>query len=423
MGWGALRSAAHIQRLPLRSLHGAGRRRRAERGREDSRSDAGMAGGIEALPFGLLRLYRRCPAERLWKLPGSALPPRRLRPHRRVWEITGVGYPLVDTMVDNDLSSRGCPRGSALEVEAPAKRSAVSSVLRVVRAYLEPDLPIRLLRRSALRIRQARDARTGQSVRFLSHLPGKPGRRRVGAGWQTLAVLLGVSVRRVCVAALVAVVGVGCGDGGEGSDPARQESSDGDVIVAYAEAMSDGDIDAAMDLRCEAGRIAADDREAFEGDLRRFTEAAGRVGVGRIEVTDEDPDVEPSLEGRDAVELTYWPTFDGDEVDEPLVAIVVDEAGERRICAVTTTELASMQATLGDGLADLGPARPDTLAALMPSSPGPDHRLNTDGRMDPATLPEPLDDAVDGWSRIWQHETYGGVTVSAMRFPSGSRPP
>ena len=191
------------------------------------------------------------------------------------------------------------------------------------------------------------------------------------------------------------------------------------MIVAYVEAMSDGDIDAAMDLRCEVGRIVAGDREAFEGDLRRFTEAAGRVGVGRIEVTDEDPDVEPSLEGRDAVELTYWPTFDGDEVDEPLVAVVVDEAGERRICAVTTTELARMQATLGDGLADLGPARPDTLAALMPSSPGPDHRLNTDGGMDPATLPEPLDGAVDGWSRIWQHETYGGVTVSAMRFPSG----
>ena len=190
-------------------------------------------------------------------------------------------------------------------------------------------------------------------------------------------------------------------------------------MVAYVEAMSDDGIDAAMDLRCDVSRIVADDREAFEGDLRRFTEAVGRVGVGRIEVTDEDPDVEPLLEGRDAIELTYWLTFDGDEVDQPLVAIVVDEDGERRICAVTTTEVARMQATLGDGLADLGPARLDTLAALMPSSPGPDYRLNTDGRMDLATLPDALDDAVDGWNRIWQHETYGGVTVSASRFPSG----
>ncbi len=192
------------------------------------------------------------------------------------------------------------------------------------------------------------------------------------------------------------------------------------MVIAYVEAISDDDIDAAMDLRCEVSRIVADEREAFEGGLRRFTEGVGRVGVGRIEVTDEDPDVEPSLEGRDAVELTYWLTFDGDEVDEPLVAIVVDEDGERRICAGATSKLARMQATLGDGLADLGPVRLDTLAALMPSSPGPDYRLNTDGRMDLATLRDALDDnAVDGWSRTWQHETYGGVTVSATRFPSG----
>ena len=199
----------------------------------------------------------------------------------------------------------------------------------------------------------------------------------------------------------------------------RQESSDGDVIRAYTAAMSGGHIDAAMDLRCEVSRIAAGDREAFEGDLRRFTEAVGRVAVGRIEVTDEDPDVEPSLEGRDAVELTYWLTFDGDEVDEPLVAVVVDENGERRICAVTTTELARMQTTLGDGLADLGPARPDTLAALMPSSPGPDYTMTMDGPMDLASLRDALDDAVDGWSRSWQHGTYGGIAVSATRFPSG----
>ncbi len=244
-------------------------------------------------------------------------------------------------------------------------------------------------------------------------------------------MLLGITVRHICVAALVAVVGAGCGDGGDGGEgsgsataatPApdgTQEPSDRDVVMAYAEAMSDGDIDAAMDLRCEAGRIAADDRAAFEDDLRRFTDAVGRVGVGRVEVTDEDPDVEPRLEDRDAVELTYWLTFDGDEVDEPLVAIVVDEDRERRICAVTTTELARLQATLGNGLADLGPARTDTLAALMPSSSGPGYRLSTDGRMDLATLPVSLDDAVDGWARTWEHETYGGVTVSAMRFPSG----
>ena len=239
---------------------------------------------------------------------------------------------------------------------------------------------------------------------------------------------MGMSRGRVWLAGVVALVGVGCGDDGDGADldassttvpdKGQGSSSDGEVIEAYVEAMSDGDVDTAMELRCRAGRIAPEERELFESDLQRFTDATGRLAVGRIEVTDTDPRFEPAQPDRGAVELTYWLTFDGDEVDEPLVGIVIDEDGKRRLCAVTTTELARLQSVLPDALADLGPVRPDTLAELMPSSPGPDYRQLTDAQMDPATMPDALDTAVDGWTRSWQHQTYGGVTVSAVRFPS-----
>jgi hypothetical protein len=111
-------------------------------------------------------------------------------------------------------------------------------------------------------------------------------------------------------------------------------------------------------------------------------------------------------------------TLDGEEVDEPLVSVVVDEDGERRICTFTTAEFPRMHETLGDGLADLGQAGPATLGEMMPGQPGTDYRLHTDARVDPATLPDELDTATDGWARIWQRGSYGGVTVSAMRFRS-----
>ena len=103
------------ERLPQR--HSTGEERRRTR---RARSDAGMAGGIEALPFGLLDfvvgalLTLKC-LDRRYLLAVS-------NHTGGVWEITGVGYPLVDTMVDNDLQAGGCPR-CGLEVEAPAKQA------------------------------------------------------------------------------------------------------------------------------------------------------------------------------------------------------------------------------------------------------------------------------------------------------------
>jgi hypothetical protein len=213
--------------------------------------------------------------------------------------------------------------------------------------------------------------------------------------------------------AALALVGAGCGGGADQPNAAP----DGEVIEAYVRAMSDGDIDAAMALRCEDGRIAPGDREAFTGDLRRLIRDNGPLGVHTIEVTDERPDVAASLDGRNAVELTYHMTLDGHEEDRPLVAIVVDEDGERRICSVTTPELAEMQARLGEELADLGSASAGTLAASLPA-PGPDDRLVRDGPMEPTTFTGALGAAVDGWSRAWQVDADSGVTVSALRFPS-----
>lgn len=44
------------------------------------------------------------------------------------WEVTGIGYPLVGLMENNDLQQGNCPR-CALEVEAPAKQAQCPACL------------------------------------------------------------------------------------------------------------------------------------------------------------------------------------------------------------------------------------------------------------------------------------------------------
>ena len=236
----------------------------------------------------------------------------------------------------------------------------------------------------------------------------------------------------VWAASLVLLAG-GCRSGDDGADAGEAPSpasppgseagptsedggADADIVRSYVEAMNDGDIDLAMELRCRAGRPSPDERELFEADLQRLLDTTGELGVGRIEVSDTDPRVEASLQGRHAVELTYWMTTDGEEVDDPLLGIVVDEDGKRRICTFTTGAFPLMDAELGDELADVGQPSTGDLADLLPSTPGPDYHTVMDERMDLSTLSDELDAATEGWARSWQEETYGGVTVSALRF-------
>jgi hypothetical protein len=251
------------------------------------------------------------------------------------------------------------------------------------------------------------------------------------------AVGMWVPIRVVIIVAVGVALGAGCSDaeetpasvrerppdeaggGNEGRDDgAGSADRDTEVIRSYVEAMSGGDVDAAMELRCEAGRPAQERRQLFEDDLRRLTDAVGPIDVGRIEVSDTDPRLERSLQGRDAVELTYWLTIGGEEVEEPLVSVVVDEDGQRRVCTFTTAEFPQANGVLGQDLADLGDAAPPDLADLLPTSVGPGFRLVDDAAMDLSSMPGQLDGAVEGWFRIWQQETYGGVTLSAMRFGS-----
>jgi hypothetical protein len=230
---------------------------------------------------------------------------------------------------------------------------------------------------------------------------------------------------RLCIVVSLLLVGGGGGDSagdGPSASPAatenvRADQVDAAVLESYVSAMAAGDIDAAMELRCEASRISPSQREAFERQLRLLIEEEGELGLGQVEVEDSDPRVVSSLRDRHAVLLRYWLMFDGAEVSEPLLAIVADEDGQRRLCSHRPAVFPEMYDELREGVADLGAPTAATLAELMPESAGPDPRLVRDEAIDTSTPTGQLEGATEGWIRMWAHAD-GGATVAAYRYAS-----
>ena len=214
--------------------------------------------------------------------------------------------------------------------------------------------------------------------------------------------------------------GGGGGDGGSGGATAengRVDQADAEVLEGYVSAMAAGDVDAAMELRCAESRISASERDEFEHQLQRLIEDEGELGLPRVEIDDARPPVVPSLRDRNPVLLSYWLTFDGAEVGEPLLAIVADEDGQRRLCSHMPAVFLEMSRELKEGVTDLGAPTAATLAELMPTEEGPDIRLVRDEAIAASTLSGPLAGASESWIRMWQHDD-GGATVAAYRYAS-----
>jgi len=71
----------------------------------------------------------------------------------------------------------------------------------------------------------------------------------------------------------------------------------------------------------------------------------------RVELGESHPRVVPELEGRDAVLLRHWLSFD---VGGPLLTIVADDGGRRRPCSHETAACLEALDEAREGLADPG---------------------------------------------------------------------
>lgn len=239
----------------------------------------------------------------------------------------------------------------------------------------------------------------------------------VGRRWVAGLALVGVSV-----AACAQDETSRASDAERGSSP-----PDAAVIRSYVDALAEGDVGTAMELRCRGGRQEGAAKTQFSAELERLTDALGAPELVRVAVSDPPTGVGAWVEGGaddpeqrwreelDAVELRYWLSFGGVEVEDPQLAVVLDEGGERRICGHATHAADRLFEVVDDGIGDVGlPSVPD-LSGLMPASVGDDHRQVEDG----AYTPEDLPGALEAHSRAWQETgEHAGVRVTALRFSS-----
>lgn len=201
---------------------------------------------------------------------------------------------------------------------------------------------------------------------------------------------------------------------------------DAAVVEAYVAALAAAEIDAAIALRCARARPEGAGRRAFRSDLERLTDSLGAPAVEQVVENHpptglapfgqaaNDPQRTGWRQDLDAVELSYWLSFGGVAIEDPLITVVIEEHGQRRLCGGATHVAKDVYELLGDGVADLGPATPDELSALMPSGLGEGYEQF----QDEAYVPEHLPGAVAGWTRAWQAPVYGGGRVTATRFDS-----
>lgn len=214
-------------------------------------------------------------------------------------------------------------------------------------------------------------------------------------------------------------------DAGSGSGASPPDAA---VIRSYVEALAEGDIDRAMELRCRGARQDGESKEQFGLEVQRLKDALGRPELVRVAesepptgvgawVEDTDDPEEPWRERLDAVELRYWLGFDGVEYDEPHLAVVVDEDGERRICGHATHVADELFEEIDDDIRDSGLPPVRELADLMPASAGEGYEQTEDATSTPT--PDHLPGAIEAHTRAWQQVgVRGGARVSAYRFTS-----
>ena len=222
--------------------------------------------------------------------------------------------------------------------------------------------------------------------------------------------------RLAMVAVASALVG-GCASGSPPtSEPRTSRSSDNDqaaaAVTAYVDAISAGDVDAAMALRCRSARPATDLMNQFADELRRLEQA-----IGPIEGVETRPDtsrLEPADAVHNRVDVGYRIVVDGNVTDE-MIAFTVVEDGQRRLCGHATAVSQTWAETLPSQLTPQ-PATSAELVDLMPDT-GPTGSVQVQDQEVPLdAVVEPRPGLVASWTRAWQSGSWGGARVDAYRF-------
>lgn len=228
-----------------------------------------------------------------------------------------------------------------------------------------------------------------------------------------------VIVRRLTAVAVASALLGGCGSGSRTTVEARRNrSTDYDraaaVVKDYVEAISAGDLDAAIALRCRAARPAADEIEEWAVEVRRLEQEIGVIEG--VETRQVSYPLEPMEPLPDPVRVAYRIVVDGNVTDEQVTVTVVED-GQRRLCGHAT----AVSMTWADTLSCEFTPQPPTSAALVDLMPdtGPPGLVQYEDREVPVErVPEPRPGLVEHWVRTWRPDSGGGAraSIEAFRF-------
>src|SRR5262245_16284048 len=228
-----------------------------------------------------------------------------------------------------------------------------------------------------------------------------------------------VIVRRLTAAAVASALLGGCGSGSRTTAEARRNrSTDYDQAVAvvkeYVEAISAGDLDEPIALRCQRARPAADESEEWAGDIRRLEQEIG--SIEGVETRQVSYPLEPMEPLPDPVRVAYRIVVDGNVTDE-LVTVTVVEDGQRRLCGGATAVSMTWAETLSCEFTSQ-PATSAALVDLLPDTGPPGLGQYEDREVPVEQLPEPRPGLVEYWFRAWRRDAGGGAraSVEAFRF-------
>jgi hypothetical protein len=215
----------------------------------------------------------------------------------------------------------------------------------------------------------------------------------------------------VSVLGLVACGLGGCGDSRGSTSAASVGLAEvGPMVARYVDALRSGDVKAAMQERCAAARIPAENNDLFANQTNNLLRNAGITSVevapaSSIVVTPIDTSLEP-------IQFGYTVKRTGG-ADARLNGVAVVEDGAVRWCGYAQSNVDETTALLEAPIAS-SPDRNQSAQEWMPAV-GPKGFELAD---DKAVASVPTDGEKSAWNKVWKDPEYGGVRVTATKYDS-----
>jgi hypothetical protein len=183
------------------------------------------------------------------------------------------------------------------------------------------------------------------------------------------------------------------------------------TMSRYVTAMSRGDFDSAMKERCEASRIKPEKRDVSLDQTSDLFDMAGITGVAVVPAGPITIKLDGSTSG---TQFGYRVVTHNGRSDK-MHGVAVVEDGAVRLCGSAAPDIGDVSSALeAPVISGTQSDRPPQ--ELLPNRIAGHYRQIEDNELSAASSGR-----VDGWTRVWLRDTFGGVRLSASRYSTAQQ--